>query len=71
MLLLFSCVQFLTNYYVRKRKQHIDQTNLCELKTNFWAEIKSYETTNNQKFQEHIQRVSDYQIKILECSQHN
>ena len=32
---LFSCVRFLTNYDVRKRKQHIGVTISCELKTNF------------------------------------
>ena len=35
MLLSFSCVRFLTNYDVRERKQHIDLTILCVLKTNF------------------------------------
>ena len=38
-LLSFLCVQFLTNYDVRKRKQNIGltKTNVvsCELKTNF------------------------------------
>ena len=40
MLLSFSCVRFLTNYDVRERKQHIDLTILCVLKTNFWTAIK-------------------------------
>ena len=32
---LFSCVPFLTNYDVRKRKQHMDLTISCVLKQNF------------------------------------
>ena len=45
MLLLFSCVRFLTNYDLRKRKQHIVLTISFVLKQKFWAGIKSHETT--------------------------
>ena len=40
MLLSFSCVQLLTHYDVRERKQQIDLTILCVLKTNFLTAIK-------------------------------
>ena len=40
MLLSFACVRFLTNCDVRERKQHINLTILCVLKTNFWTAIK-------------------------------
>ena len=38
--LLFSCVQFLTNYDVIKREQHIHLTISCVLNTTFWTAIK-------------------------------
>ena len=40
MLLSFSCLGFLTNYDVRKRKQHFGLTILCILKWYFWVAIK-------------------------------
>ena len=41
-LLSFSCVQFLTNHDVRKRKQHIGLTISCELKTAYSIIFNSY-----------------------------